>query len=154
VKFAPGVSAAGKNAALAAHGATLRRTIPEISRSLVEVNDPGQARQSLERDPRIAAVELNHIRHALATPNDPRFAGEQQYLLPLRLPAAWSVTQGSTGVKIAIVDTGVDLDHPDLASRIVAGYDSSTATPSPRTTRGTARWPPALPPRPRITASA
>jgi thermitase len=123
VKFAPGVSAPGKTATLAAHGATLRKTIPGISRSLVEVKDAEQARKPLEQDPRVVAVELNHLRYALATPNDPRFAGEQQYLLPLKLPAAWDVTQGSTAVKIAIVDTGVDLDHPDLASRIVPGYD-------------------------------
>jgi subtilisin family serine protease len=123
VKFAPGVSAAGKSEALAAHGATLRRTIPGISRSLVSVHDPEQARRALEHDPRVAAVELNHIRHALATPNDPRFAEEQQYLAPLRLASAWDVTQGATAVKIAIVDTGVDLDHPDLAARFVPGYD-------------------------------
>ena len=123
VKFEPGVSTAGKKAALAAHGAALSRAIPGISRSLVAVKDPEQARKQLERDPRVASVELNHIRYALATPNDPRFAGEQQYLLPLRLPAAWDVSQGSPGVKIAIVDTGVDLDHPDLAPRIVPGYD-------------------------------
>lgn len=123
VKFEPGVSTAGKKAALAAHGAALSRAIPGISRSLVTVKDPEQARKQLERDPRVASVELNHIRHAFATPNDPRFAGEQQYLLPLRLPAAWDVSQGATAVKIAIVDTGVDLDHPDLAPRIVAGHD-------------------------------
>jgi subtilisin family serine protease len=123
VKFAPGVSASGKKAALAAHGAALRKAIPSISRSLVAVKNPERARKQLEQDPRVASVELNHIRYALATPNDPRFAGEQQYLLPLRLPAAWDVGQGSTAVKIAIVDTGVDLDHPDLAPRIVPGYD-------------------------------
>jgi subtilisin family serine protease len=115
VKFAPGVSAAGKSAALAAHGATLRRTIPGISRSLVSVKDPEQARRPLEQDPRVAAVELNHIRYALATPNDPRFAGEQQYLAPLRLPAAWDVTHGSTAVKIAIVDTGVGANVVNLS---------------------------------------
>ena len=123
MRFAPGVSASGKKAALAAHSAALRKAIPGISRSLVAVKNPEQARKQLEQDPRVASVELNHIRYALATPNDPRFAGEQQYLLPLRLPAAWDVSQGSTAVKIAIVDTGVDLDHPDLAPRIVPGYD-------------------------------
>jgi serine protease len=123
VKFEPGISASGKKAALAAHGAALRKGIPGISRSLVAVKDPEHARKQLEQDPRVASVELNHIRYALATPNDPRFTGEQQYLLPLRLPAAWDVSQGSPAVKIAIVDTGVDLDHPDLASRIVPGHD-------------------------------
>jgi subtilisin family serine protease len=63
------------------------------------------------------------VLHAFAQPNDPLFAQQQAYLSTLRVPQAWDVAQGDTAVKIAIVDTGVDLDHPDLASRIVAGYD-------------------------------
>jgi len=37
-------------------------------------------------------------------------------------PAAWSVSQGK-GVIVAIVDTGVDLGHPDLRGQLVAGHD-------------------------------
>jgi thermitase len=37
-------------------------------------------------------------------------------------PAAWSVTLGSSSIVIAIVDTGVDDSHPDLASKIVGEY--------------------------------
>lgn len=40
----------------------------------------------------------------------------------VRLPAAWDIARGS-GVTIAILDTGVDLDHPDLAANIVDGWD-------------------------------
>ena len=38
-------------------------------------------------------------------------------------PQAWDISTGSTDITIAIIDTGVDLDHPDLAAKIVAGYD-------------------------------
>ncbi|HKF14393.1 MAG TPA: S8 family serine peptidase, partial [Gaiellaceae bacterium] len=120
VEFKRGVSRSG---VADAHDASIRKTIKATGVSLVEVDDAAQARKAFDADPRVARVELNHRRYALATPNDPRFAGQQQYLLPLRLPTAWDVSRGSTAVKIAIADTGVDLDHPDLASRIVPGYD-------------------------------
>jgi thermitase len=37
-------------------------------------------------------------------------------------PEAWAISQGA-GVKIAIVDTGIDYTHPDLASRYAGGHD-------------------------------
>ena len=120
VEFKPGAS---RSVVAEAHDASVRKTIKATGVSLVAVEDAQQARNAFDADPRVERVELNRIRHALATPNDPRFAGQQQYLLPLRLPAAWDVARGSTAVKIAIADTGVDLDHPDLAPRILPGHD-------------------------------
>jgi len=50
-------------------------------------------------------------------PNDPKY--DQQYHLPLvDAPQAWEVTTGSGSVVIAIIDSGCDLDHPDLAAKI------------------------------------
>jgi type VII secretion-associated serine protease mycosin len=40
----------------------------------------------------------------------------------IKAPEAWEITTG-TDIIIAIVDTGVDLNHPDLNDKIVAGYD-------------------------------
>lgn len=40
----------------------------------------------------------------------------------LRLPLAWRETRGE-GVKVAILDTGIDTDHPDLAGAVVATHD-------------------------------
>lgn len=46
-----------------------------------------------------------------------------QWALPkINAPRAWDLARGS-GVTIAILDSGVDLDHPDLAAKIVSGYD-------------------------------
>src|SRR5919204_1909578 len=123
VKFKKGVSASQRSAALAQSGATVRRQVKGTRFVLVGVGDAEKARAALERNERVAAVEPNYVRYALATPNDPRFSTDQQYLLPLRLPSAWDVTRGSTSVKVAIVDTGVDLDHPDLVNRILPGHD-------------------------------
>lgn len=48
------------------------------------------------------------------TPNDPMF-GQQWHLRKIDAPAAWATTTGSTNVVVAIIDTGVDYTHPDLA---------------------------------------
>ncbi len=40
-------------------------------------------------------------------------------------PEAWAVTRGSANIKIAVLDEGVDLPHPDLAANIIGGFDAS-----------------------------
>jgi subtilisin family serine protease len=123
VKFKADVPPERRREVLVRHGAVVQAAVKGTRFSRVRVDDAERARARLAADPAIAVAELNRVRYALATPNDPRFAADQQYLLPLRLPAAWDVSRGSVSVKVAIVDTGVDLDHPDLSPRVVAGYD-------------------------------
>jgi thermitase len=71
-------------------------------------------------------AELDHIRPhqqlQQITPNDPQF-GSEWHLPKISAPAAWSVTTGSTGIIIAIADTGVDSSHPDLVAKVVAGWN-------------------------------
>ena len=52
-------------------------------------------------------------------PNDPRFGDTgQNYFNYLRIPQAWAVTTSSPEIVIAIVDSGVDYTHPDLAPNL------------------------------------
>ena len=54
---------------------------------------------------------------ACSTPDDPGYAA-QWNLHRVGAPAAWNVTSGKASVKVAVVDSGIDLGHPDLAGRI------------------------------------
>lgn len=55
-------------------------------------------------------------------PNDPYF--EQQWGLSLiEAPKAWSLTRGRPTVLIAVLDSGIDLDHPDLADKLRTDED-------------------------------
>ena len=73
--------------------------------------------------PGVAYAEPNYIVYADDTiPNDPNF-GNEYGLVNIRAPQGWDLSTGSSTVTIAIIDTGVDLSHPDLAGKIVGGYD-------------------------------
>lgn len=80
--------------------------------------------REFDRHPAVEFAELNRIYRALWTPNDPSF--KEQWGLhntgqssgrsdaDIDTPEAWDYTLGSSNVTIAIVDTGVDYNHPDL----------------------------------------
>ena len=57
------------------------------------------------------------------TPDDTYYAAYQWNLPQIRAPYAWAVSTSSSDVIVAVLDTGVDLAHPDLQGNLVAGYD-------------------------------
>lgn len=67
---------------------------------------------------------------AKASESDPRL-GEQWALEAIKAREAWTLTRGSPKTVIAIVDTGIDLKHPDLAPKIVAGYNAANPSKPP-----------------------
>ncbi|MFI7522808.1 S8 family serine peptidase [Micromonospora globbae] len=127
VRFKKGASAAAKDRALAARGASRTREVRGTG--YVEVRSDTAASDLLLRlrdDPAVADVTLDYRRRAAATPNDPYFAGSQSYLETVRLPQAWDLAKGSTTQLIAVVDTGVNGPHPDLQGVTVDGYNAIT----------------------------
>src|SRR5207244_2135070 len=65
---------------------------------------------------RRATVSLNRP-PSLVIPNDPMFS-QQWYLKKIGATNAWATTTGSTNIVVAIIDTGVDYTHPDLAANM------------------------------------
>jgi len=76
-------------------------------------------------------AEAVRLRETLSTtPNDPQFP-TQWGLRRIHCPDAWDRTRGSNSIVVAVVDTGVDLDHPELAPLLVPGRDLVNLGPSP-----------------------
>ena len=71
----------------------------------------------------IKTADLNYIRTPFSnTPNDSYYHYQWNYPL-LHLPQAWDITTGSEDVTVAVIDTGVLVNHPDLKGKLVQGYD-------------------------------
>ena len=75
-----------------------------------------------------AYVEPDWILSPLATPNDPSFGAQWQHTV-MKTALAWDTTTGSSAIICAVCDSGVDLDHPDLAPALVPGVNCAGVLP-------------------------
>jgi len=84
--------------------------------------------ERLRRDPGVAFAELDYALHAAeaVVPNDP-FWDQQWGPSQIGAPEAWGITTGSSEVLIAVLDSGVQLDHEDLADKVWANPDEIPA---------------------------
>ncbi|MDI6804886.1 MAG: S8 family serine peptidase [Bacteroidota bacterium] len=73
-------------------------------------------------DPLVEYAEPNYFVEKYTIPDDPLY-DQLQHLPQVKAPQAWEISQGDTNVVIAVLDTGVDWDHPDLAAAIWRNYN-------------------------------
>jgi subtilisin family serine protease len=65
-----------------------------------------------------------YLQNQIGLPNDLLYREQYQWNLPvIQAEAGWDITKGDEHIIIAVIDTGVDLDHPDLKRRITSGYN-------------------------------
>jgi len=103
--------------------ANLERSNVKVARIFSELHAVEVIARSNDRA-KLAAVE--GVRYAEPVtpvastdqPSDPLYAQQSSYLLRVNAPAAWDIEKGKPSVVVAIVDTGVDVRHPDLRDNI------------------------------------
>lgn len=71
----------------------------------------------LNHDPEVQDAQPNYIYRICAEPNDPDFADQYAHQL-IQMTKAWDISTGSRDIVIAVLGTGVDVNHPDLKANI------------------------------------
>jgi serine protease len=118
----------------------MRRSGPGVpSLGVLTLSGPARAIARLRRDPAVAGVSREWVRELRRVPNDSALGtAEDRYAVPpgtpiqwalarQGFPAAWDVTTGEAA-RVAVLDTGIDGGHPELAGKVltaesVAGGD-------------------------------
>jgi len=131
VKYRSAATAAAKTDMQTLYGLAVKKEIPSIGTlvfKLPEGLDVKTAVRQLRDDPRVEYAEPDYYAHPEAIPNDPAFSTQWglnntgQVIggvagrpgADINAPAAWDLTVGSDSIIIAVIDTGVDIGHPDL----------------------------------------
>jgi len=126
VKFKNGTNISTKQAVHSQESGRVLFRSKEIGFDVVKIpsgKSVTQAVREYRNNPNVEYAEPNYIYHADWTPNDPYFSTQQWGPQKVQAPAAWDITRGSSSVRIAIVDTGVQYNHPDLSGKVVLGHD-------------------------------
>ncbi len=123
---APGASDAELAALFQDLGTTVRERLSTLSATLLQV-DPArrdEVRERLAASPLIEELADNRVFEVGVEPADPAFA-IQWHLEAIRAPQAWEYTTGDADVLVAVIDTGVDSDHPDLRDKLRQGANTA-----------------------------
>lgn len=132
VKFAPDTSLTDREALLKQINIIEETKLEDRSFSLVKVprgvNLASIAKQLLMTK-QVVLVEPNYKFKKAYIPKEPNY-NRQWYLNKLQLPKAWDKTKGSSKITVAVIDGGVQKDHPDLKGKIVSPYNAVNGSSS------------------------
>lgn len=125
VQFANNADSQARANVLARLGAASSEQIGKLPIHIIHLQQNGKEADAAKTARSLKGVAYAEVDQAVAPseiPNDPSYPS-QWHLAKIAAPTAWDVTTGSTGLTVAILDTGCDPTHPDLAANYVAGYN-------------------------------
>ncbi|MGM7703442.1 S8 family peptidase [Pseudalkalibacillus sp. Hm43] len=125
VKFKDGVGNSLKSNALKSLGAKEMADDDAVKSKfkVLKVGNVEAAVKALSKNPNVEYAEPNYTFQSTWTPNDTYYSGYQYGLKTTDTNLAWDITKGSSNQEIAILDSGVDYNHPDLDGKTIRGYD-------------------------------
>jgi len=139
VKFRPSFSEQMREATIEAYQSKKLKRIQKLNIYQIQIPENVTVEEMLyilKQNPDVEFAQPNYLVHIAVTPNDTLF--KYQYALynigqditeppgvprgeegaDIKATAAWEETKGREDVIIAVIDTGVDLDHPDIKNKI------------------------------------
>jgi serine protease len=141
VVFVSGHSRGTLDRVAAADDLSVATAVPEIGMLAVELGPGGlpELRRDLAGDPRVLSVRPDVPVEPRYEPSDFGFANAdarapmgdrgQWNLVREGAPAAWDFSKGD-GAEVAMIDSGVDGNHPDLQARVAGGQAFGTSSPT------------------------
>ena len=136
VKLADGYQRSTLDAFNAMRGAAVVDVIEELGVYRLQVPQHRTVAETLSAfaaDPMFAYVEPNFVGQGGLEPND-TFYGQQWHLrntgqsggtlgADIDAPLGWTLTTGDDSIIVAVLDSGIDTDHPEFSGRLVPGFD-------------------------------
>ncbi len=125
VKFKDSVSDTAAENTLCALDSDLQQELPVDELLVTEVPEGDTVEgfiDTLESQPNVEYVQPNYVYTLETAVNDPG-ASSQWHLSKTGALSAWDITTGSPNIRVAVLDSGADLDHPDLTGQIYAETD-------------------------------
>lgn len=141
VRYRPGTTASTKARTEAAAGAHSTRAIDALGVRVLHVPAGAEAAaiDRLRHAPAVLYAERDGRAEAADTSTNDYYFNSQktQSYNQLHVPAGWDASTGSTNAPlVAVIDTGVQASHPDLAGRLVAGWNVVTGNSNPADDNG------------------
>ena len=121
IRFKKGITQKQINELHKSLGSIVLDTMPRFRLQKIKLRKGLSEQEAIDlysASPLVEIVERHALRYTNSiTPNDPYFSN-QWGLTKIHAPEAWDITQGGHEIVIAVIDTGVDYSHPDLAQNI------------------------------------